>query len=351
MAPGNGPCFDVQSRLVHYKPKVPLRSIEFDQHALNVERCYSRLNGIWYSIASGCDFNARIDKIYKQFRGACRKRTVSWTLLRFELSSQDMSRRYDVLSQEDFAAHRVRWEVRQQIVRLLDSPGTPSDRQQINVLDWGCGRGASVGKLLDQGFNAFGVEIDREVLQRGYPLLRERGYKPCEVIIHVEEAERFPDGFFHMIFSEEVLEHVEHIDDVAREMSRLTRPFGRSVHVFPGSRIVIEPHLFMPFVHWLPKSSRRQLMIAAFLLLGIGPKWPELEGKGIRKASEVYRWYLDEHTHYKDITLILEAFRGAGYEADSRITASKSNKWMPEYLRRNGFPGGSMTLTTSKQPA
>jgi SAM-dependent methyltransferase len=262
-----------------------------------------------------------------------------------------MSGRYDILTKEEFAAHRVRWEVRQRIGQLLESPGVPSDRQHINILDWGCGRGASVGKLLDQGFNAYGVEIDREVLQKGYPLFREHGRDPCEVIMHVEETGRFPDGFFHFIFSEEVLEHVEHINEVAREMSRLTRIDGSGVHLFPGSRRVVEPHLFMPFVHWLPKSSKRQMVIAAFLLLRIGPKWPGVDGLGIWKASEVYRSYLDEHTHYRDIMLILEGFREAGFETAYETSDSRANRWAPDFLRRNGFPGRGITLITSKSSA
>jgi len=259
-----------------------------------------------------------------------------------------MSERYDILTREEFAAHRVRWEVREQIGQLLERPGTPSDRRHINILDWGCGRGASVGKLLDRGFNAYGVEIDREVLLKGYPLLLEYGYDPGEVIMPAEETGRFPDGFFHIIFSEEVFEHVEDINEVAREMSRLTRTGGLGIHLFPGSRQVIEPHLFMPFVHWLPKSSMRQIMIAAFLLLRIGPKWPGVDELGTWKAAEAYRSYLDEHTHYKDIMPILEEFRAAGFKTAYETSDCRANRWAPDCLRRNGFPGGGITLITSK---
>jgi 2-polyprenyl-3-methyl-5-hydroxy-6-metoxy-1,4-benzoquinol methylase len=165
----------------------------------------------------------------------------------------------------------------------------------------------------------------------------------------VEEAVRFPDGFFHLIFSEEVLEHVEHIKEVAREISRLTRFDGAGVHLFPGSRIIVEPHLFMPFVHWLPKRNYRQLVIAAFLLLRIGPKWPHVDESDLWQASEVYRSYLDEHTHYKDIVLIMEAFRAAGFDTEYESSNSRVNRWAPDCLGRNGFPGGGIALFASKR--
>lgn len=263
-----------------------------------------------------------------------------------------MSTRHDILTSEDFVAHQVRKEILHWIDQHLESLGPLSDKRHINILDWGCGRGASVGKLLYQGFNAYGVEIDRKVLQKGYPLLRERGYDPCKIIMHVEETRRFPDGFFHIIFSEEVLEHVEHIDVVAREMSRLTRAGGSGIHLFQGSRGVLESHLLMPFVHWLPKSSKRQIAIAAFLLLRIGPKWPGVDELGVWKASQEYCSFLDEHTHYRDIRLILKGFRSADFGVAYEISyGSRTNRWAPDCLRRNGFPGGGITLFTSKSPA
>ena len=258
-----------------------------------------------------------------------------------------MSGRYSVLTQDDFSAHEVRWEVQQLLSGLSDRAGMPSDKQHINILDWGCGRGASVGKLLDEGFNAFGVEIDEGVLDKGFSVLEERGYDPNSVIVLARELSDFPDGFFHVIFSEEVLEHVEDIEEVAEEMSRLSRPAGVGVHLFPGSRRFIEPHLFMPLVHWLPKNRMRQLLIAVFLFLKIGPRWPHVQELGIRDASEVYRSYLDKHTYYRDSDSISRAFLVAGFETECRTPRKLASRCAPKCLRKNGF-GGDLALFTQK---
>jgi len=258
-----------------------------------------------------------------------------------------MSGRYDVLTEKDFAAHEVRWEVRQEVRKLLEGCGGRCDRKCVKVLDWGCGRGESVGKFLDQGLITFGVDIDREVIEKGHLLFKERGYDPQSIIMHVNELDRFPDGFFDMIFSEEVFEHIENIGEVTREMSRLTKPGGIGVHLFPGAKRVIEPHLFMPFVHWLPKHRIRQLVIAAFLILKIGPRWPHAEKLGLWGASDVYRSYLDEYTHYRDRDSILESFWTAGFETKWETCSSLANQFAPKFLRENGF-GGDIALFTQR---
>lgn len=257
--------------------------------------------------------------------------------------------RYDILTEEELAQHNIRYEVQQHIDRHLKNSGGSINSGNINILDWGCGRGESVLNLLDRGYNAYGVEIDAEVIQKGFSLFQKRGRKPEEIVMHLDDIRRFSAGFFHVIFSEEVMEHVELIDEVTHELSRLTRHGGTGIHLFPGSRKVIEPHLFMPFIHWLPKHPGRQIALAFFLLLGIGPKWPHLRDSGIWKEAEAYRSYLDRHVYYRDLKSILGSFRAAGFETEYWSYGSRINKWMPHFLRRNGFPGGGIALTTFKQ--
>jgi 2-polyprenyl-3-methyl-5-hydroxy-6-metoxy-1,4-benzoquinol methylase len=37
----------------------------------------------------------------------------------------------------------------------------------LRVLDWGCGRGTTVAKLVEMGFDAYGVDIDPEPIKNG----------------------------------------------------------------------------------------------------------------------------------------------------------------------------------------
>jgi 2-polyprenyl-3-methyl-5-hydroxy-6-metoxy-1,4-benzoquinol methylase len=36
---------------------------------------------------------------------------------------------------------------------------------------------------------------------------------------------------------------------------------------------LVEAHLFMPFVHWLPKNAAHKWLIGLFVLAGIEPRW------------------------------------------------------------------------------
>ncbi len=101
-------------------------------------------------------------------------------------------------------------------------------------------------------------------------------------------------------------------------------------------------------LHWLPKSRNRQIVIMAFLLLRMGPKWPGVDELGAWKASKAYSSYLDEHTHYRDINVILESFQAAGFKTAHETLNSRDSRCASDFLKRNGFPGGNTTLITSK---
>jgi SAM-dependent methyltransferase len=207
--------------------------------------------------------------------------------------------------------------------------------------------------LREFGFSAYGVDIDDVVLRNGYELLKGRGYDPTLVLRNVTGTANFETDFFKLIFSEETLEHVGPLDQVAREMYRLTAPGGIGIHCFPGSKKLIEPHLHMPLVHWLPKTGEWQrASIALSVLLGIVPKsdWPETAGGGIWRKIRVYANYLKHKTYHRDIFDVAEVFGQAGFDCDFFATNSgrRWNRFIPHYLKRNGFPSGSIILLLRK---
>jgi len=175
----------------------------------------------------------------------------------------------DPLTPTEFAAFRPNAEV----VRYLELTRARLNLQkhEMNVLDWGSGRGEYVAWLRDAGYNAFGAEIRRAASERGKELLVERGYDYDRVIAPIAPNGRteLPADFFHFVFTHYVLEHVADIDAVTSEIARVTAPGGCGFHVYPGKLRPIEPHLFMPFVHWLPKNPARKWAIAACVACGI----------------------------------------------------------------------------------
>ena len=229
-----------------------------------------------------------------------------------------MATKHDVLKEEELAGFSVNPAVRNRIESFVRSIDPPLLKERINVLDWGCGRGRSVAKLLEQGFNAYGVDIDEITMRNGYELLEQRGYNPPDVLMHVDETSRFENGFFHIIFSEEVFHHVADLRSVAKELSRLTRSGGIGIHCFPGSKNIIEMHLSMPFIHWLPKNVARKLTIALMLKMGKGTtqKWPETLDKSFWGTVCVYYDYLNEKTYYRDIQEVCDTLRCVGFEVE-----------------------------------
>lgn len=136
------------------------------------------------------------------------------------------------------------------------------------VLDFGCGAGRLLRTLLDAGYDAYGCDVrpawigqasavdDRAVAVPG---------EPCRL--------PFADGFFDVVISTSVLEHVHDKLATFRELHRVLRPGGHAFHLFPSKGYLpVEPHLLVPFVnHVWPHCPRWWLAIWAWL--GVRNKW------------------------------------------------------------------------------
>jgi hypothetical protein len=46
-------------------------------------------------------------------------------------------------------------------------------------------------------------------------------------------------------------------DALAAELGRIIAAGGGGMHVFPAKWSIVEPHLHVPIVHWLPKNRLR----------------------------------------------------------------------------------------------
>lgn len=185
------------------------------------------------------------------------------------------------------------------------------DISDLCVLDWGCGRGRYVGFLLSQGVDAYGVDIDQNVIIQAKDLFETNNWdfvKRLKVIPHNNRTD-FPDNFFDYILSDQVFEHVRDLDGLAHELSRITKKEGVQIHRWPAKFRVPEPHLFMPFVHWLPKGFLRYCVILVYVLLGREPHWEELKGKTILEKAATYSEYSHQKTYYRTISEIALIFR------------------------------------------
>ena len=70
----------------------------------------------------------------------------------------------------------------------------------------------------------------------------------------------FPDGSFHVVFSNSMIEHLSNWAS-QEAFAREARRVGDAIWVQTPSRwFPVEPHLLTPFIHYLPKRKQRRLL-------------------------------------------------------------------------------------------
>jgi ubiquinone/menaquinone biosynthesis C-methylase UbiE len=181
---------------------------------------------------------------------------------------------------------------------------------EINILDWGCGRGRSVLWFRQRGYNAYGVDIDEIPLENGKILFKKLDhYTDSLQLMNPDGTINFGDSFFHVVYSDQVFEHIEDLEEVAKEMSRVMVSGGRGLHIFPPHLHFSERHLYMPFIHWLPKNKIRKNLISLYVKLGIEPEWHELNHKNPQEKTDVYYEYSTQKTFYRKPREIKNVFK------------------------------------------
>lgn len=190
-------------------------------------------------------------------------------------------------------------------------------KDNINILEWGCGKGKDVLKLREMGYNAYGVDIDVEPINNGRKLFIKMGYDP-NLISEISKEGRtiFNNGQFHFIFSNQVFEHIKDLEIVAKEMSRITASFGEALHLYPAPYYIKEGHLFMPFVHWFPKNLIRKLIIAFYVIVGVEPKWSKYENIKLTDKIDGYYQYSINKTFYRNHKVIENIFNKYGFDVN-----------------------------------
>ncbi len=136
------------------------------------------------------------------------------------------------------------------------------ERAGGRVLEDGCGVGAYLSRLAPAARQAVGLEIEFE---RGVEAAR----KSAQVVCGVGERLPFADGYFDLVLSHEVIEHVQDDRQALAEIVRVLRLGGRLVLFCPNRGYPFETHGIywrgkyhfgnIPLVNWLPRRWRDRL--------------------------------------------------------------------------------------------
>jgi SAM-dependent methyltransferase len=111
------------------------------------------------------------------------------------------------------------------------------------ILDFGCGAGGTVRFLRDQGYDAYGYDVDDELSRR------DPAEQASFIVIGTRLDIRlpFPDNSFDLVLSDQVFEHVQDQGAAWRELHRVMKPGGHALHVIPARYMPLEGHMFVPF--------------------------------------------------------------------------------------------------------
>ena len=109
------------------------------------------------------------------------------------------------------------------------------DLDGARVLDIGCGIGTYVRRFRQYSDEVYGVEVEAE-------RVAEASLELPNIQLAYGEALPFEDDFFDMVFSNEVIEHVDDDRQTIAEAVRVTKPGGSIVTFAPNRLYPFETH-------------------------------------------------------------------------------------------------------------
>jgi ubiquinone/menaquinone biosynthesis C-methylase UbiE len=109
----------------------------------------------------------------------------------------------------------------EQMIEALSLP------KGAKILDVGCGPGQLVLSLSRRGYQAWGIDISRSMVDQAKALIDSQGIGAHDQVMvgDIEEL-RFDDEFFDVVVASGVIEYQKNDDVSLREMRRVLRPGG-----------------------------------------------------------------------------------------------------------------------------
>ena len=166
-------------------------------------------------------------------------------------------------------------------------------RNEISILDHGCGGGSSILYLLARGYTEiYGVDVqsdrnDSFFTPQNRVLQEIFGKKDDRFIIYDGKNLPYANDFFDVIFSQQVIEHVEHdcIDDYYREEGRVLKPGGIATHQVPHRLVPYESHAQTWLIHYLPLGLQKPIcsVLGIEFVEGLFLRWPSYHWRKINR--------------------------------------------------------------------
>jgi SAM-dependent methyltransferase len=194
-------------------------------------------------------------------------------------------------------------------------------RGTVRVLDAGCGDGVMLSYLARiltvvrpevlwevYGFDVIdeGVQTNPKFLDGARDLLRQAGHShPDDQIRGIRSGDAWPydNGFFDVVVSNQVLEHVRDLSFFMSEAARVLKNGGIGVHLFPLRSVLHEGHVHVPLTHKIDDHDLRVWWLRAANKLHIGrfdtynAPGDSLDDFAVKEADRVWNYTFHHSTH------------------------------------------------------
>jgi SAM-dependent methyltransferase len=209
-----------------------------------------------------------------------------------------------------------------------------SNRAGFKVLDYGCGAGQIVGLMRAAALDAVGCETFYE--GGDYSPNVPENLRPY-IFRMQEDRTPFDDARFDLVINNQVLEHVTDLDVVVKEISRVLRPGGVCLSLFPDDRVWREGHCGIPFLHWFPKKTTLRIYYA-FALRSLGLGYHKGHKSPMQWSRDFCRW-LDDWCYYRPYREISATFTKhlsapSHIEAEWLVARRAQTRFVPARLRQ-----------------
>jgi SAM-dependent methyltransferase len=198
------------------------------------------------------------------------------------------------------------------------------NQEVVTILEAGCGKGEFclvLSELLTENFPSIKFKVQGfDVNERP-----EHHQIDSSLVNLISENDNwpYPDNSFDIVMSNQVIEHVKNADVFFKELNRVMSIGAYSIHSYPVKEIIIEPHYFLPLVHWVDNWDLRKFIIKFFSRFGLGTFKKQLKDGltgDLDKWSSMHSDYTTNFTHYLQLNDYLRIAKCYGFRASCRFT-------------------------------
>jgi SAM-dependent methyltransferase len=205
----------------------------------------------------------------------------------------------------------------------------------VRILDAGCGGGRLIARLAEAlpglrpglsfefyGFDVFDRPSDSfgDAVQELAARVPDAPWATRIVRIPADAAWPYPDGFFDVILSNQVGEHLRDHGQFFGEVARCLSPRGFSVHLFPLKHVVLEWHIHIPYAHRIMNADLLRSFIVLCTMLGLAASRRRASRLSRAEFARHQAEYVVKYTSYIGYRDLLTIAKRHGLLASLRYT-------------------------------